>query len=155
MNLKKFLIIFPAIFCTNLSFADEVIVGAGGFNIQRSAIVYGAVEYRGLEKLWKLKPLVGVIGNVKNGAFLYAGVNIDLPITDKFIASVNVAPGFYHKGRGKDLGGAFEIKSQFELWYLLKNEYKIGGAISHMSNAGIYKRNPGLDNVSLQLSVPF
>ena len=36
------------------------------------------------------------------------------------IASVNVAPGFYHKGRGKDLGGAFEIKSQFELWYLLK-----------------------------------
>ena len=155
MNLKKFLIIFLTVFYTNLSFANELIIGAGGSNIQRSAMVYGTIEYRGLEKLWKLKPLVGVIGNVKNGAFLYAGVNIDFPITNKFIASVNVAPGFYHKGRGKDLGGAFEIKSQFELWYLLKNEYKIGAAISHMSNAGIYKRNPGLDNASLQLSVPF
>lgn len=155
MNLKKFLMTFLTLSYANLAFADEVIIGAGGFNVQRSGILQGAIEYRGLEKLWRLKPLIGAIGNTKNGAFVYAGLNVDFPITNNFITSINVAPGFYHKGRGKDLGGAFEIKSQLELWYLLGNKYKIGAAISHMTNAGIYKQNPGLDNVTLQLSVPF
>lgn len=138
----------------NFSFASEMVTGAGKFGIHEGIHngYEGRLEYRWDEKLWKLRPIIGGLINNKNGNMIYAGVNIDLPLSDRYIFTVGVAPGIYHKGRGKNLGKEFQIKSQAELWLKLNDNIKAGLAISHISNARTYKINPGVESVVAQLS---
>jgi hypothetical protein len=154
--LKKIALFNIFIFYTISALANELVISGGKFDIQRhpSNKYEIGLEHRWEEKIWKIKPLVGAFVNNKSGGFIYAGIGVDFILYKNLFAGINIAPGYYHKGNGKNLGGPFEIKSQFELGWAFTNNYKISAAIYHMSNAGIYKNNPGLESVVLQLFIP-
>jgi hypothetical protein len=126
------------------------------FDNNRSALA-------GLEaKVWStnykfISPKIGAFVTNHRSTYVYAGVNFDLPIMDdKLFLSPGFAIGAYYKGkRGKNLGGTFEIKSSLELAYKRPNLHKLGLELSHISNAGVYKKNPGQENLILNYSIPY
>lgn len=102
-----------------------------------------------------IKPKVGIFVNSKNSNYLYTGFNVELPIYhDKLFISPGFAVGAYSKHRGKNLGGTLEFYSNLELSYKISYDHRIGINFGHISNASIYKKNPGTENLLLTYSIP-
>ena len=49
----------------------------------------------------------------------------------------------------KKLGNTIEFRTTFEISYQLKNKNRIGISFSHISNANIGQKNPGVEVLSL------
>lgn len=62
--------------------------------------------------------------------------------------------GFYNAGNMQTLGSFIEFRSQAELGWRFDNESRLTAQISHISNAGITKRNPGAEIVGVYFHVP-
>jgi len=62
--------------------------------------------------------------------------------------------GLYNAGDMTTLGSVVEFRSQAELGYRFDNEMRLTGQISHISNAGLTKRNPGAEIVGVYFHVP-
>jgi lipid A 3-O-deacylase len=113
------------------------------------------VEYRfGQPFLWVLRPLVGAFTATDGTFFGYAGVRIELPLGDHVVLMGDTAAGYWHHGRGLDLGNPIEFKSGVELAYRFAGESRLGIAFDHISNAGIAKINPGVESLLLVYSYP-
>jgi len=114
------------------------------------------MEFRG-KRYWQyFSPKVGVYANTKHSVYGYLGFNIDIPIyKDMVYIMPGFAAGAYSKGKGKKLGGTLEFRSSIELAYKMPNKHRIGLALSHISNANIYKKNPGAEDLVLTYSLPF
>ena len=63
--------------------------------------------------------------------------------------------GYYDNGSGKNLGNNIEFRTSLELSYILKNNNRIGISLSHISNANIGKKNPGVEILSLSYQIPY
>jgi len=113
------------------------------------------MEYRHKKYYGYIVPKLGGYINNKNSAYGYLGLNIDLPV---YKESLYVVPGFsvgwYSKGKGKNLGGVLQFRSSIEIAYKMPNQHRIGVAFSHISNAGIYKKNPGAEDIIVNYSIP-
>lgn len=60
----------------------------------------------------------------------------------------SLMPGLYGRGDdGEDLGGPFEIRSAVAASLPVWGAWRLGAEFSHISNAGIYDSNPGVDTV--------
>jgi len=148
-----FFLLFISIQC---AFANQLILNAGDFEIKRDngKVFEFGTEYRWDRQLWLVEPMVGGLITTKSSKFLYAGAAISYDFNEHFAASISFAPGLYYKGNGKNLGQVLEFKSQFELWWKLPNQVRIGAAVSHISNAGLSKTNPGQESLLAQISFP-
>jgi len=107
----------------------------------------GRLEYRSNIKFGIFKPFVGVMGNSDGGTFVYGGGLVDVFLGRRTVTTLSFAPGYYHKGDGKDLGYDMEFRSQWELSYRLDDRSRLGLSISHMSNASIGDKNPGTESL--------
>lgn len=129
----------------------------GYFDVIRNdytAAQFGA-EYRGREIQYSIRPMVGLNVTTDSSAYVYAGLNWDAElIKDQLYLIPNFAAGLYHKGDGKNLGGAIEFRSGIELAYQLPNAQRIGIAFNHISNASIYNHNPGSETALVTYSIP-
>lgn len=113
------------------------------------------LEYRFNAISYGLRPIVGVTGTTDSSAYAYAGFNLDVPILSNQLYLIpNFAVGAYHSGDGKDLGGALEFRSGIELAYQMENYHRIGIAFNHLSNAGLYDKNPGVETLLINYSIP-
>ena len=54
--------------------------------------------------------------------------------------------GAYHKGKGLDLGGVFEFHLGVAASYAITDSTRVGVSITHLSNAGSHRINPGLNS---------
>jgi lipid A 3-O-deacylase len=133
-----------------------LVFGAGyfDFNKQDDTAVEFRLEYHSDYKFLGFKPFGGVTGTTDESYFFYAGIMMDLYWGRRWVTSLSVAPGYYEKGNGRDLGHHFEIRSQFELAYRFDNRSRLGVSVSHMSNASISDSNPGQETVSVNYSFP-
>jgi hypothetical protein len=150
------LILFLLLFSVKCAFANQLILNTGDFEVRRNSgkvFEFGA-EYRWDRQLWLIEPMIGGLVTTKASKFLYAGGAISYNFNETFAASISFAPGLYYKGSGKNLGQVLEFKSQFELWWKLPNQIRIGAAVSHISNAGLSKTNPGQESLIAQISFP-
>ena len=59
------------------------------------------------------------------------------------------------RGGGKDLGGHVEFKTGGEIAYRFDDDSRLGFLFDHISNAGIYTKNPGVESAMLMYSIPF
>ena len=139
--------------------AQDYLTGSvGWFDVTRQdneAASFG-LEYR-FDPFWyQLRPIVGAFGTTDGSVYGYAGLQYDIEIMkDILFLSPNFAAGAYSRGDdGKKLGGAIEFRSGIELQYQMQNQHRIGVAFNHMSNASIYDRNPGVENLMLTYSIP-
>ena len=92
-----------------------------------------------------VSPITGGFLTENSAAYVYTGIewNVDmggLTFTPSF------APGYYHKGDGKDLGHVLEFKSEVQLSYAASDKTSFGVSYNHVSNASIGDKNPGANS---------
>jgi hypothetical protein len=62
--------------------------------------------------------------------------------------------GAYSDGDGKDLGNTVEFRSQIEGGYRFDDRSRLTLALSHISNASLGDRNPGVNILSVYYHIP-
>lgn len=138
--------------------ATDYVTGTlGWFDLvdgESEAVQLGA-EYRFAPIEYGFRPMIGA--NITNDGSLYGygGFHWDVElIPNALFISPNFAAGVYGEGDGKDLGGAIEFRSGLELAYQFENQNRLGVAFNHVSNAGIYNKNPGAETLMMTYSIP-
>lgn len=114
----------------------------------------GSLEIRVGDKLWVFGPAAGVVVNTDGGVYGYGGVYMDVTFGD-FVLTPQAGIGAYHQGDSADLGGIFQFRVGAGLSYRFENGVRVGLSIAHISNAGIYEDNGGVEEVYLIVAVPF
>lgn len=136
---------------------DYLTLGAGYFdwNRQKEPAAELRAEYRSDYKLWIFKPFAGIMGTSDTAVYAYAGIGIDVYLGRRVVVTPSIAPGYYAKNSGYDLGYPLEFKSQLEIAYRFDDRSRLGLAISHISNASLGDKNPGTESAILYYSLPF
>lgn len=114
----------------------------------------GSVELRGGNKLWYFGPAAGVVFNTDGGVYGYGGIYADVQ-WGPVVLTPQAGIGAYHQGDSADLGGVFQFRVGAGLSYQLVNGWRIGLSFAHISNAGIYDDNGGVEEVYLIVALPF
>lgn len=112
------------------------------------------LRYLAPPAVWKLQPLFGlsVSENGSGWAGLGSGLTWGADKAGPFLR-VSFMAGLYRAGSGPDLGGALQFRSALDLGYLANNNMEYGVGVDHRSNAGLNRRNPGLDTAYLFVTV--
>jgi len=136
---------------------SELAFGAGGYNIFHQ--IYNAAvfrgEYRFGDKLFFLRPIIGGEVTTQGSAYGYGGFSAEIGIGN-FIIIPSAAVGFWERGgRSKPLGSFIEFRTGAELDYRFEDDTRIGISLHHISNAGLTKENPGVEEALLVYSFPF
>ncbi len=141
---------------------DLLVVGLGGTDIVRNYKPAAEVrlEYRpawslipAVEPLFQVKPWIGIEASTRGAVWGGGGILIDVPVGD-FVLTPSFGVGGYEQGTGKALGSVIEFRSQFEAGYVFGDASRVTVAFSHISNAGITKRNPGTEALVIQYALP-
>lgn len=129
--------------------------GAGVYDLGKeyeSAMIQA--EYRGEQLLWHFKPMVGAAVEQHGAGYIYAGVLLDLYLTNRVVLTGNFAPSFYWQGGGKDLGLPLEFRSGIELAWRFDDRSRLGVSLHHLSNASLGDDNPGTETLLLYYALP-
>jgi len=136
-------------------------LGAGAFNITPSsghADSRTAAEFRGEYRFgdmwWIIAPFVGASVTSQGATFGYFGFGFDVNFGPNWVLTPNAAAGVFEKGSGLNLGSWWEFRTGGELAYRFANQSRLGIEITHTSNAGIGKLNPGEQSALLMYSIP-
>ncbi|MGH7055999.1 MAG: acyloxyacyl hydrolase [Stellaceae bacterium] len=119
----------------------------------RTAALIGG-EYRFGDRLWFLAPFVGLSGTSDGAFYGYFGFGFDIDFGPHWVLTPNVAAGYFARGGGTDLGSWWEFRSGAEIDYRFSDFSRLGVAVHHISNAGLTRRNPGEESVTLVYTVP-
>jgi len=133
--------------------ADNLLLGAGVFDLRDETSPAGTIEYRFGRKLFLVGLSVGLVGNTRGGLYGYAGAYADLSYR-KFYFTPQLAMGGYHEGNSSDLGGVFQFRQSIDLAYRFDNGHRLGVRAAHISNAHIHHHNPGEEEILLTYSFP-
>jgi hypothetical protein len=153
--MKKYIIIlvFFSIFISDTYSQDNnyITFSSAVFDIlqQDNSSSEGRVEFRFNKIDWQIKPFGGVMANTDGAVHLFSGFYIDIPLASFLYITPSFAPGFYHKGKSKNLEFALEFRSQLELAIRLENNTKVGVSFNHISNASLGKINPGVESIAV------
>ena len=137
-----------------LSYLD---LGVGAFDIPihrgAATTAEGQVEFRYGQKLYFIGPVLGVLVNGKGGVYGFGGFYADIAF-DRFVVTPLAAIGGYRRGDGPDLGGPLEFRLSINAAHEFSNRSRLGLQIAHISNAGIYRRNPDDNEVLVTYGIP-
>jgi lipid A 3-O-deacylase len=101
-----------------------------------------------------LRPLVAAMVTSDGASYACGGVAYDLPLGRRLLITPSLAPGLYARGGGLDLGHVVEFRSQLAIDFRLPRGARIGLSLSHMSNAHLGAKNPGVEALVLNYSKP-
>ena len=109
-----------------------------------------------------LKPFAGIEATSESSYYILGGVYLEDNLGQLFIgkkSNFNFTPsfgtGYYDDGDGKKLGNKIEFRTTFEISYEMQNKNRIGLSFSHISNANIGNKNPGVEIISLSYQIPY
>lgn len=100
-------------------------------------------------------PVIGGMRTSKGIVYGYAGFRLDFPLSERWLTTIGFGAGSYHHGEGKKLGGPVEFRSSIELARRLGESSRLGLALYHLSNAGLYEHNPGSESLVLDWTIGF
>lgn len=150
--------IFFAVISSGANALDFHLSGyAGAFNLKHSSNAVFGVESRIYAINNIVVPKIGMLYSSKRESYPYFGFNLELDLlhNKSLFLSPGTSVGVYNKGKGKNLGGKIEFRSGILLEYVCNNKSRVGLGVYHISNAGIYKKNPGAEDVVASYSVLF
>lgn len=133
---------------------EYVTLSAGAFDVDDASHANFGLEYRGESFWYDLLPVVGIQSDVEGDSYGYFGFNYDWQFANNWYLAPTAAVGVYNEGAGVDLGGPIQFRTGLEVSYRMDNAHRLGLAVHHLSNAGIYDQNPGTEQVMLSYSVP-
>ena len=109
-----------------------------------------------------LKPFLGVEFTNDSASYFLTGIYFEDNLGElfegnksKFFFTPSFGAGIYDDGSGKKLGNDLQFRTSFELSYELKNQNRIGISFSHISNANLGDKNPGVEILSFSYHVPY
>ena len=133
--------------------ADNLLLGAGVFDLRHDPSGAGTVEYRFGRKVFVVGLALGLMANTDGGLFGYVGAYGDLSYKRLYVTP-QLAMGGYGEGGSKDLGGVFQFRQSLDVTYRFDNGHRLGIRAAHISNASIHDINPGEEELLLTYSVP-
>ncbi len=117
----------------------------------RHAVYALEMELAGVGGGWA--PVIETSVNSREAVFVGAGLAWRWEGGSPFGLRAGVAPGYYDRGEGKDLGGHFQIESFVEATWRLGEAQRLGLRLAHLSNAGLDDANPGTEILGVTYSV--
>ena len=99
-----------------------------------------------------LRPLAGVLTSSKGGAYVYSGVSAEIPVTRTLQLKPGFAPGLVLATADRDLGSRIEFRSSIEVSVAPVESMRMGFTLSHISNARLGYRNPGVEILTFDIS---
>lgn len=113
------------------------------------------VDYKSGHYLWlQFRPQTTFLLSQYGSGYIGLGFGWEWYLTKQIIIIPSFTPGVYWKGNGKNLGHPIEFRSALEISYEMENKIRIGIQISHISNAHLSHKNPGLNALTLCLGIP-
>ena len=130
-------------------------LSAGAYDVARTRPAEVGFEYRLSSRAWKLVPAIGGVVTEDGTFWAYAGLRRPFRIGRDWLLTPGFGVSLYDEGgAGKDLGGPLQFRSSLELSRPLGGGQSLGLAVYHLSNASIYKDNPGSNSVVLRWALP-
>lgn len=105
------------------------------------------------EPLFAVRPWVGAEGTSRGSVWGGAGLLLDIPVW-RFSLVPQAGVGAYGQGRGRALGSPLEFRVGMELAYRFDDGSRVGAMFTHMSNAGVARRNPGTEAIIVTYQIP-
>ena len=113
------------------------------------------VEYRfGEYTEWKLIPSLGLAWSTDDAYLASAEIRRNFWLADRLVLTPSFGPGYFNSGFDLDLGGEIEFRSGLELTYCFESDYRLGLAVFHLSNGGLFDSNPGTEALALTFTIP-
>ena len=128
----------------------------GYFDIDRrvNSAAEGRLVVQGSHPYWAFRLFGTALGTSHGSVFAGGGIAYDLFLGPHVALSPSFAPGFYAAGGGFDLGYPLEFRSELDASYRFTSRARIGVGFSHMSNAHLGTRNPGVETLLVSVTVP-
>ena len=128
------------------------------FRSNKSLLDIGPKE----DNFFFLKPFFGLEYTSDSASYFLTGIYVEDNIGELFTGDKNkyfftpsFGVGIYDDGSGKKLGNDLQFRTSLEVSYELKNENRIGVSFSHISNANLGDKNPGVEIVSFSYHIPY
>ena len=109
-----------------------------------------------------LKPFFGVEYTNDSALYFLTGIYFEDNLGElfegnksKFFFTPSFGAGIYDDGSGKKLGNDLQFRTSLEVSYELKNKNRIGVSLSHISNANLGDKNPGVEILSISYHIPY
>jgi lipid A 3-O-deacylase len=144
--------------------APRVNFQLGAYNVVRelndegNASTSFALEYQDIPRLpYDIQIMGGALTNTDQDWFIYAGVMKEFDVYNNLDITLSFAPGYYHYGddeQSENLYNDLEFKSEVGIGYELPCEHRVGLSFSHISNASLGEKNPGVEILGLNYSIP-
>ena len=175
--IRIFLLIIAILFSNNANSKGTNVLGLGIYDVKfdgssTNQAVDFRYEFRSDETLFDigpkednfffLKPFFGIEYTNDSASYILTGIYIEDNLGElfegnknKFFFTPSFGAGFYDDGSGKKLGNDIQFRTSLEVSYELKNNNRIGLSFSHISNANLGDKNPGVEIISLSYHIPF
>lgn len=139
----------------------EIAVGVGAYDTADPDEGTGEI---GLEARWPgvgrerqpapldLRPLLGAAVTTDRAAWAYVGLLADWRVAPRWFLAPSFGVSLFDPGEGKELGGPVAFRSALEVAREIGPRLRLGLSFYHLSNAGLYDRNPGSNSLVLTLS---
>ena len=109
-----------------------------------------------------LKPFFGFEYTSDNASYFLTGIYLEDNIgqlfegnESRFYFTPSFGAGIYNDGSGKKLGNDLQFRTSLEVSFEFKNKNRIGISLSHISNANLGDKNPGVEILSLSYHIPY
>ena len=109
-----------------------------------------------------LKPFFGLELTNDSASYFLTGIYVEDNLgqlvdgeKSKYYFTPSFGVGIYDDGSGKKLGNEIQFRTSLEVSYELKNKNRIGISFSHISNANLGDKNPGVEILSFSYHVPY
>jgi hypothetical protein len=111
------------------------------------------LEFRGGPFWWELRLMSGALAASDGNFFVYAGVLADVPVWTVVHLILSFAPGLGASGTDHALGIPLDFRSTAEISVRITAATRLGVSFSHMSNGKFAAPNPGVETLSLTITV--
>ena len=109
-----------------------------------------------------LKPFFGIEFTNDSASYFLTGIYFEDNLGElfdgdksKLFFTPSFGAGIYDDGSGKKLGNNLQFRTSLEVSYELQNKNRIGISFSHISNANLGNKNPGVEVLSFSYHIPY
>ena len=109
-----------------------------------------------------LKPFFGAEYTSDSASYILTGIYVEDNLgqllqgkQNKYFFTPSFGLGVYDDGSGKKLGNDIQFRTSLEVSYELNNKNRIGISFSHISNANLGNKNPGVEILSFSYHIPY
>tara|TARA_Y100001970_G_C13902754_1_gene684480 strand:+ start:182 stop:712 length:531 start_codon:yes stop_codon:yes gene_type:complete len=128
------------------------------FRSDKSLLNIGPKE----DNFFYLKPFFGIEYTNDSASYFLTGIYFEDNLGElfegnegKYFFTPSFGAGIYNDGSGKKLGNDLQFRTSLEVSYELQNKNRIGISFSHISNANLGDKNPGVEILSFSYHIPY